>query len=418
LKSDLKLVVFDSVLGENLFPLTLTRPSFDLLLGSRTLLQRIERNLGAKADNLVVSKYLEPLAKETHHEYSINGSVQSKCVVVNSLISNDPDVWKKVEEAISEGQEKVMVDSHRNIVAGILDEFDPDGFSKKKPAKAKQESIGLDNPLLYHMWDFIPANREALMEDFAQASLNNTSLSHVEIRGDRISVAESAHLEPYVLLDSRSGPIIIEEHAEIDSFSRLEGPCYIGKKSRVKSSLIREGTTIGSTCRVSGEVEESIISDYTNKNHDGFLGHSYVGSWVNLGALTTNSDLKNTYGTIKASYGGKLVDTGMNKVGVFVGDMVKTAIGVLLMSGKSIGVSAHVFGTVAEDVPSFTLYGKSLGAKSKEVEFKSAVETQRRMMARREVEMSEALVSMLGYVFERTLRDRTLAKVKKGKFAI
>jgi UDP-N-acetylglucosamine diphosphorylase / glucose-1-phosphate thymidylyltransferase / UDP-N-acetylgalactosamine diphosphorylase / glucosamine-1-phosphate N-acetyltransferase / galactosamine-1-phosphate N-acetyltransferase len=417
LKPDLKLAVIDSEIRENLFPLTLTKPSFDLLLGSKTLLQRIETKLGKKADNLITPNYLVPLAKENHPDYPVNSDLQEKCLVVNSLISNDPDVWKKVEEVLSEGQERIIVDPNRNMVFGILLEFHPNKISRaKRPLLEKP--IGIDDPLLCHLWDFPPANREALMEDFVSANLNNPSMGHVEIRGERIFVAESAHLEPYVLLDSRSGPIIIDEHAQIGAFSRLEGPCYIGKKAKVKSALINEGTTIGHTCKVSGEIEESIISEYTNKNHAGFIGHSYIGSWVNLGALTTNSDLKNTYGVIRVNKGGKLVDTGMNKVGVFLGDMVKTAIGALLTSGRSIGVSSHIFGSVAEDVPSFTLYGKSLGAKSAELDLNSAIETQERMMARRDAELSKGRLAVMKSVFKMTGKDRTLAKVKRGKFAL
>ena len=219
-------------------------------------------------------------------------------------------------------------------------------------------------------------------------------------------------------MDSRSGPIIIDDEAEIQSFSRIEGPCYIGKRTRVKSALLREGTAIGQECRVSGEIEESIVASYTNKNHEGFIGHSYIGSWVNLGAMTTNSDLKNTYGTIKVLIGKNLIDTGSMKVGIFMGEMCKTSIGTLLLSGKSVGVSSQVFGTVTENVPSFTFYASSLGSESKELELESAIETQKRMMQRRNVQASEAYLNMLKRVFVMTNSERISAKVKRGKFVI
>ena len=101
-----------------------------------------------------------------------------------------------------------------------------------------------------------------------------------------------------VVIDAEHGPVYLDEGAEIHPFTRIEGPCYVGKKSILLGAKCREGNSIGPFCRIGGEVEESIIQGYSNKYHDGFLGHAYVGEWVNLGALTTNSDLKNDYSTV------------------------------------------------------------------------------------------------------------------------
>ena len=102
----------------------------------------------------------------------------------------------------------------------------------------------------------------------------------------------------------------------IHPFTRVEGPCYIGKQSVLLGAKCRQGNTIGPICRVGGEVEQSILQGYTNKYHDGFLGHAYVGQWVNLGAGTTNSDLRNDYGRVKVVLDGRTaIDTGSNKFG-------------------------------------------------------------------------------------------------------
>ena len=108
-----------------------------------------------------------------------------------------------------------------------------------------------------------------------------------------------------VVIDAEHGPIYIDEGAEIHPFTRIEGPCYIGRNSILLGAKCREGNSIGPMCRVGGEVEESIIQGYSNKYHDGFLGHAYVGQWVNLGALTTNSDLKNDYSEVKVVLDGR-----------------------------------------------------------------------------------------------------------------
>ncbi|HEX2558108.1 MAG TPA: hypothetical protein VHK86_07280, partial [Nitrososphaera sp.] len=201
--------------------------------------------------------------------------------------------------------------------------------------------------------------------------------------------------------------------------SRIAGPAYIGSKAQIKQFTIIEASYIGYNCRVAGEIEHSIISDFTNKSHAGFIGHSYVGEWVNIGAMTTTSDLKMTYGNIKMNLPtGKKVDTNQNKVGSFLGDMSKTSIGTLIYSGRRIGVSSHLHGLVSQDVPSFTIYGSSIGAKNSELELRSAIETQRRMMSRRGQAMSKVYEQMMKDIFAMTITDRRRASVRKTKFVI
>jgi len=144
------------------------------------------------------------------------------------------------------------------------------------------------------------------------------------------------------------------------------------------------------------------------------VGHSYVGEWVNLGAMTTTSDLKMTYGKVKVAG----TDTGLDNVGVFIADMAKTSIGTLVYSGTKIGVSAHLHGLVTKDVPSFSIWGAGIGAKSAELELSSAIETQKKMMSRRGQAMSKAYEKMIKNVFLMTAADRKKAGVRKAKFSV
>jgi len=169
---------------------------------------------------------------------------------------------------------------------------------------------------------------------------------------------------------------------------------------------------------VGGELEETIVQGYTNKYHTGFIGHAYIGEWVNLGAATTNSDLKNTYGTVQVVTGGKKVDTGQIKVGCFIGDHAKTSIGTQIYTGRMIGVASHVHGFVTEDVPSFTIWAKSLGAKSVELELESAIKTQERVLSRRGVKQTSEDVKLMRKLFEITAQKRERAGVVKGKFML
>jgi hypothetical protein len=135
--------------------------------------------------------------------------------------------------------------------------------------------------------------------------------------------------------------------------------------------------------------------------------------------MTTTSDLKMTYGNIKmGGVNGKKVDTGLNKVGSFFGDMCKTSIGTLVYSGGRIGACSHLHGLVAGDVPAFTIYGKSVGARNTELEMASAIETQKRVMPRRGQSMSKAYEQMIKDVFLMTAPERKNAGVRKLKFSL
>jgi len=165
-------------------------------------------------------------------------------------------------------------------------------------------------------------------------------------------------------------------------------------------------------------LEETIIQSYTNKYHTGFIGHSYIGEWVNIGAATTNSDLKNTYGTVQVVTKGKNVDTGQTKVGCFIGDHAKTSIGTQIYTGKKVGVASHVYGFVTNDVPSFTIWSECLRLKPVELYLQSAIETQKRVLSRRGVEQTKEEIELLKKLFKITVQERKKAGVVKKKFVL
>ncbi|MCP8322416.1 MAG: hypothetical protein H3Z52_15980, partial [archaeon] len=196
----------------------------------------------------------------------------------------------------------------------------------------------------------------------------------------------------------------------------IKGPSHIGKNSTILSAIIEE-TTIGDFVKIGGEVDRSIFSGYSNKAHEGFIGHSYVGEWVNLGAMTTNSDLKDTYGTVKMMIKGKRLDSERIKVGCFIADNVKTSIGTYIYTGKKMGVASQIHGYVPEDVPSFTIYAKSMGYRLFEVNVESAIKAQKRMKDRRGIEQTKEDADLLRKVFMMSKEERYKAGVIKGKFS-
>jgi len=272
-----------------------------------------------------------------------------------------------------------------------------------------------------YTWDLILANPEELRKDFIAAGNRGIEGKLEEpsaLRGSRedVFVAPGALVHPMVVIDAEEGPVYIDEGAVIHPFTRIEGPAYIGKKSILLGAKCREGNTIGPLCRIGGEVEESIIHGHSNKYHDGFLGHAYVGEWVNLGALTTNSDLKNDYSSVEVMLDGRRgIDTGSTKVGSLIGDHTKTSIGTLLNTGAYVGSMALIAATgkpLPKFIPSFAWFLE--GVVTKGFGKRKLYDTARTAMGRRKQEFTPAMESMWDEIFKLTAEARSDA-IKKGR---
>ncbi len=405
------------------------------MVGTSTLREKIVKNVANFGDVVFFCRsYLKNILRERLPSSCVNdfSTVDEDVILVNGLLLANERL-NGVLQKLS-GICAAVVQKGRIVAAHIkrkfleLSEIQTSISSAENVTetilKIVPEKLEVDGmPLLEYPWELINLNPKLIaneLKEIEDKELRGRVDTHVTVYGSKESVfvAENAFLEVGTILDTRNGPIYIGENTYIQSPTRISGPTYIGRDCILFGGQIREGCSIGDVCRIGGEIEESIFHGYSNKRHYGFIGHSYIGEWVNLGAGTTNSDLKNTYGTIKINIRGQIYDTGSAFVGVFVGDHVKTAIGTYIFSGKKIGVSSHLYGIVPEDVPSFTAYARMLGAKPTEIYLESAIETARRMMRRRNVHPSKAYEDMLKKVFELTNQERDRAGVVKGKFSI
>jgi UDP-N-acetylglucosamine diphosphorylase / glucose-1-phosphate thymidylyltransferase / UDP-N-acetylgalactosamine diphosphorylase / glucosamine-1-phosphate N-acetyltransferase / galactosamine-1-phosphate N-acetyltransferase len=221
---------------------------------------------------------------------------------------------------------------------------------------------------------------------------------------ERVYLHPQARLDGPLVLDARDGPIVLDA-AHVEPFSFIQGPAAIGAGALIASARIRAETTIGPVCRIGGEVEASIVQGYSNKHHDGFLGHSYLGEWVNIGAMTTNSDLKNTYGTIRVGLEGLgQVDSGVLKLGCFLADHVKLGIGLHLNGGTVIGSGSNIFGVhfAPKTIPPFTWGGEVF----REYQIDRMVDVARKVMGRRKVELVPVYEAMLRDAFALTRGSR------------
>lgn len=211
-----------------------------------------------------------------------------------------------------------------------------------------------------------------------------------------VLVHESVKLMPGIMINAESGPVIIDQNTQVSPFTYIEGPAYIGKDCRIDDARIGGGTILGQSVRAGGEIENCIFGDFTNKHHEGFTGHSILGDWVNLGALTTTSDLKNNYGMIRMQTGEEVFDTGRIKLGSVIGDCTKTAIGTMLNTGTVIDAGCNVFGgQPGKYMPPF-----SWGISGRRYDLERFISDSRKIFARRNREVTAPLEKLIRHLYK------------------
>ncbi|MEI8375564.1 MAG: putative sugar nucleotidyl transferase [Planctomycetota bacterium] len=399
----------------NFYPLALSRPIWELRCGMTSLGEKLfDRVRPAE-----VACFLPPyLAGVWRPGWPVN---DIKSLSGADLLVVDARVKAASLPKLDEGPSRVFLDADGEVLAARIVREDLAKFGADSIDAlllwAKQNLPPADTklPTWNYIWDLILANPAQLTEDFQTAGRSGIDTeAKVEepsaIRGSRndIFVGRGAKIHPMVVLDAERGPIFIDVGAEIHPFSRIEGPCYIGRNSILLGAKCREGNSIGPMCRIGGEVEESIIQGYSNKYHDGFLGHAYVGQWVNLGALTTNSDLKNDYSDVKITLDGRTqLPTGSTKVGALIGDHTKTSIGTLLNTGTYVGAMTLLVTNgklLPKFIPSFAWY---LNDTISQGTGKAPLyATARTAMERRKCPWTEADEAMWNAVYEITAEER------------
>ncbi len=260
--------------------------------------------------------------------------------------------------------------------------------------------LEVDGVLLRGAFDLVTALERLLIADcadFRAAPSSGVPEGSIVLGDPSDVISLRATVEPGVVFDVRQGPVVIEEGAEVRSGTRLEGPTYIGSGTRILGGFIR-GSVFGPECRVRGEVAATVFLGYGNKAHDGFIGHSVVGHWVNLGAGTTTSNLKNTYGSVRLEIAGHRIETGRSNLGTLFGDHAKTAIGTMLPTGAVVGAGANVFG--AAQVPKY-IRPLAWGCNGERITEEGFLTVAKRVLARRNVDWSEAREASLRRTYGR-----------------
>jgi len=410
----MKLIIFESKGSENLYPLTYLRAAFEIRCGHSTLGEKIERAAGTVSETAYfVREILAPTVRQRFPGSRVNDTA---ALGGDELLLVDGRVLALGELPVPDGEGVVLDDGEVVLAkvgretAGNLPSDSLDSFLDSAASRLPKIEEALT--LLRYPWDVVHHNPEAVTADFEAAGRSGIEGSMHELSciygpEDRCYIAPGAEIHPMVVIDTRGGPVTIDRNAVVFPHTRIEGPSYIGPDTQIVGGKIREGCSIGPVCRVGGEVEESIIHGYSNKYHDGFLGHAYVGEWVNLGALTTNSDLKNDYGSVEVQIGKTKYDTGSTKVGAFIGDHTKTSIGTLLNTGSFIGVMCLLMASgspLPKYIPSFSWFLN--GRFSRGAGLKNLLKTAHAATARRKRSLSEEDVALLEKLYEMTKEER------------
>ncbi len=387
------LVIDEGRTYERFLPLTYSRPSFDLVVGALSNIERLKRFSNDEIKPIIRN----PLLKNKDEEPSPDAIIIYPNFIINKDFIEKLNLLNK-KHFVIKSKDKILAHS---------------AFYDLKGA----EEIEVDALVLEKPYDLIKYNKLQLFEDLQLlASIHEEyKIANKKIGKYPLISDGSFSLEGDVFLDTREGPIFISDGAYIQAFSRIEGPSYIGKSSLIITGSNIRRSFIGDHCVVGGEVTNSIILNYTNSRHQSYIGDSYLGEWVNIGAHTVVSNMKNTYGEISYEWLGKKEKTGMRKLGVILADHVKTSISALLFSGHSVGFSSHVLHMLNRSLPSFTMWF-GLEREGYEIFLDSAIEIAKRFMESKKVQFTEKHRELFEKIFKFTSKERELFGVKKGSF--
>lgn len=400
----MRLLLFDDGVADRWRPFALTRPVGELLFGALRLRRRLERWAGTEARAHLVrrpgaSSFAEPGAPPARTpEAAASDTAAPRLLLCSRFVpaGGIPDLAGRGEAA--------------TLVCGdgVIGAYLPPGRAAPDAGWTENPSplggtpeVTVEGRLLEEVWELVTDGPERTARDIDEGLVGGEAapVGGVDVVGDRPALAAGdVRVEPGVVADTRGGPILLGPGVEVTAGARLEGPLYAGPGSRLLGGKISRSSA-GPHSYLHGEVEECVVLGYANKSHHGFLGHSCLGRWVNLGAGTTNSDLKNNYSPVRLAGPRGERETGVLKLGVFLGDHVKTGIGTLLTGGTVIGAGANVYGggMAPKWVPPFSWGPAGDLGEHRRADF---LETASRVLPRRGVDPTDEVLSWLADAWE------------------
>ena len=380
-----ELHLYDDAQARSFEPFALTRPFGEMRAGIALGRARWERALDATASGFIGAEHLrdfeEAGAPRAAGEIRAGSIIaNSRCIVPLGWSAPDADVWT-CNGAIAAVR-----------LAGALgsSELRNDASPLESLRGAGTRVIDFPGRWVNAIWELITQLPTQLREDIDAIGPQLTCAlpnGAIVIGTGKVCVEEGAIVEPQVVFDVTNGPVLVRRGASVRAFTRLVGPCAVLEHATVLGDRV-SGCSLGEFSVIRGEISETIVLGHANKGHDGFVGHSYLGRWVNLGAGTITSNLKNTYGSVQLWTPAGVRDTGASKLGSLIGDHAKTGIGTRLTTGSVIGAGSSVFGsaTPPKYVPPFSWVD---GETISEFRLAKFLEIAERVMSRRSVALGE-----------------------------
>lgn len=407
-----RVVVFEDELIEYLYPIILARPGYAITCGAARLVDWLDMwQLPCYA---VVRPHLQEIQQLDFPVFRSDWATASAdwTLYVNARLIPSRTNFETLRTLFAANRRGVLR-SGQSVAALITAPGDPaphaldfETFQQFLQSDLLEDLPLLEGqlPLLSYAHDIIPAN-QAIIGENLEFRIQQGQYHEV---ADGVFVADGVRLTEPIVWNTKQGPIVLEANVSVGPFSYMAGPVFVGRNSKlIEHASLKEAVSVGHTVKIGGEVEASIIEPYTNKQHYGFLGHSYLGSWINLGAGTCNSDLKNTYGHINMDYPFGRVATGRQFIGCIMGDYSKTAINTGIFTGKTIGVCSMLYGFVTTNVPSFVSYARLFGQVT-ELPPEVMIATQLRMFQRRNVVQRPCDIQLIRDMYELSRADRQI----------
>lgn len=395
----MNICIFEDFFVSNLAPVNNLRHTSEIICGALTIKDKIEFYFKPASVTLYSRNYLAAYLREKFPACPINKLQRKECLFLNARVVFD----KQLAGKISSRRKSAIWIKDKTIIAiyaeGKILEQVNHIFSETAVTLDDFNRLDVDKIEMKDNVKFIAYPSDIML--FAEKEIKN-DIKFILKPKKNLHVSPKSKISKQAAFDTSRGNVYIGSNTTIEPFCFIQGPVYIGSSCTIKSGTTMYGPArIGDYCKVSGEITNSILHSYVNKQHLGFLGHSYLCEWVNLGAGTTTSNLKNNYSEIILNIGGKLVQTGSIFLGSIIGDHTKTGILTMLNTGTLIGILCNIYGSGFPEkiIGSFSWLNAATG-ENITYEPDKAIATAQISMKRRNVKMSKAYEEMLKYVFE------------------
>ena len=394
----MNVIIFEDNNIKNLQPFSINHASFELKCGTLSNLDRIVSIFG-KTENyfLIVRDELKDLIQEKFPRYMVNPQK-----IPSGLYLNGAVIWNK--ENISTVNSGYAFSNCGNLVSFLSDKNISFCDINKTITKTSKVTSDIELDYISYLWDCIDKFKEVL--EFDKKNIKKETIDFLDnsihlVNQDNIFLSKTCNISPGCILDASNGPIIFNNNVHIKSGSIIEGPIFVDHDSVINNGAKLKGNIlVGPKCKLGGEITDSIFLGYSNKQHDGFLGHSFIGEWVNIGANTNNSNLKNNYGKIRFHFPEYIKDTNRMFLGVMVGDYTRIGISTMINTGSYFGLGANIFGSDFQDK-----YIKSFSWGNNDVtEFHKLIDTIKIIKSRRSEILKESEISFLKTLYNSIIK--------------